>query len=167
MRISCAQRLSASKIPSLPVTVLHVLKQKVLNAFRHRRYLHRFWAMMLTGDFACSTPFGIEDTFTHFLHWAWCGGLSAQRLSASKIPSRIWPYVNFIVDRKCSTPFGIEDTFTPLRLNTSRGPDVLNAFRHRRYLHEGMRTFSHVKELSAQRLSASKIPSLISRAKRS
>ncbi len=107
----------------------------MLNAFRHRRYLHHRMHVGRQAQHECSTPFGIEDTFTACLTASALHGMSAQRLSASKIPSQKEeedsPAAN-----KCSTPFGIEDTFTQaMHLRRWGLPKVLNAFRHRRYLH--------------------------------
>ncbi len=60
-----AQRLSASKIPSQILGHDVDRRLRVLNAFRHRRYLHTFSTLGMVWGLKCSTPFGIEDTFTH------------------------------------------------------------------------------------------------------
>ena len=86
--IACAQRLSASKMKSLP---RRSCDKKICT---------------------CSTPFGIKDEITG------CGGESpdpprcAQRLSASKMKSLAVEELNGRADL-CSTPFGIKDEITP------------------------------------------------------
>ena len=114
--MASAQRLSASSIPApAPLPNRPRPRLHVLNAFRHHRFLHR-----LPGRW-----------------WCRARSTSAQRLSASSIPApggRGLPVGGVL----CSTPFGIIDSCT-LISRGAIGPkyQVLNAFRHHRFLHPG------------------------------
>ena len=159
-RVESAQRLSASKI-SAPRTRRRCRTRwrRVLNAFRHQRFLHasaapdRFGELLVLNAFRhqrflhlagiaerrrailCSTPFGIKDfcTPSRFVRMISC--VCAQRLSASKISAQV-PIVTVFVDYECSTPFGIKDFCTkPGSYALGEVHEVLNAFRHQRFLH--------------------------------
>ena len=134
---------------------------KVLNAFRHQRFLHQ----------GCYRKCQRNE-------------LRAQRLSASKIPAPSCARLSLLTGTLCSTPFGIKDSCTRHRGRPRRRIyRVLNAFRHQRFLHTtgtavtrattircstpfGIKdscTRRHTGKYrlllqSAQRLSASKIP---------
>ncbi len=155
-----AQRLSASKIRS-PLTPLRaeppISSAQRLSASKIRSRTRNAVGL---GGRGCSTPFGIKDQITRFWKVISLAMRSAQRLSASKIRSR-------------------EDI-----KGMGFGTDVLNAFRHQRSDHAsstrawrgstGCSTPFGIKDqitqmmirridivLSAQRLSASKIRSLL------
>ena len=155
----------------------------VLNAFRRRRFHHRRSASTRSLGHECSTPFGVEGSITRHaatvVHPYRCmcstpfgvegsitprcstfprRTMSAQRLSASKVPSllraRSWPQ-----DRMCSTPFGVEGSITRhIQPQRPVRQEVLNAFRRRRF-HHGWSLRPSCTSSSAQRLSASKVPS--------
>ena len=84
----------------------------------------------------CSTPVGIKDRFTgrgQSRRPCWQG---AQRLSASKIGSRVLSVPTNAVGW-CSTPVGIKDRFTMDELQGHGTFPVLNACRHQRSVHHG------------------------------
>ena len=83
----------------------------VLNALRHQRSFHRRSDGKANEKKKCSTPCGIKDRFTDFLHERSKIERSAQRLAASKIVSQRGgeEYTEWV---KCSTPCGIKDRFT-------------------------------------------------------
>ena len=108
-----AQRLSASKIPAadllrfddglgecstpfgikdscgLPVGTgcTGQSRYRVLNAFRHQRFLRIMAAVPVVQEERCSTPFGIKDSCGRNTQTTVNSINSAQRLSASKIPA--------------------------------------------------------------------------------
>src|SRR5215213_3696482 len=100
--VSCAQRLSASKVLS-PVSSFRERKGSCSRAQRlsASKVLSRDMRAAGAGDSTpCSTPFGIKGTFTNIR------------------PSTMFgPNV-------CSTPFGIKGTFTNIRPSTMFGPNV-------------------------------------------
>ena len=142
-RTACAQRLSASKVSALdwgdadenhlgrcstPFGIKGFCTQRhrpasrsrvVLNAFRHQRFLHsiKCGSRRSIQPYWCSTPFGIKGfcTTVHFVH-SDHSDLCAQRLSASKVSAQL---------RSAEVQ--------AIRL------EVLNAFRHQRFLHWWMR----------------------------
>ena len=165
-----------------------VRSPNVLNAFRHHG-LYRWEAV--TGRYArlrCSTPFGITDYIGRRPTWRRrCCGCRAQRLSASRIISVVLP-LDVCRRQPCSTPFGITDyigrrwcrsgrgAWSPgaQRLSASRiisghqapllspaGVRVLNAFRHHGLYRWCGRVAQIRRAASAQRLSASRIISVL------
>ena len=114
-KVSCAQRLSASKELSqtdadgetqinkcsTPFGIKGTLtpaiaklygEPNVLNAFRHQRNSHQRRQEIEVEALKCSTPFGIKGTLTY----AWIRGLGGME--------------------KCSTPFGIKGTLTKIHV---------------------------------------------------
>ena len=108
----CAQRLSASKVPSPDARQSGQGTARVLNAFRRRRFHHSATDASAASAAWCSTPFGVEGSITRSCSTHAGSCRCAQRLSASKVPSR------------------------GLQLTPIRRPSVLNAFRRRRFHHE-------------------------------
>jgi hypothetical protein len=106
--VRCAQRLSASKINSVTITKLLIIKESSAQRLSASKINSEKVPQAWRPSFMCSTPFGIKDQFSlsisKFGGAAWC----AQRLSASKINS---------VQRSLHLP--------AVHL-------VLNAFRHQR-----------------------------------
>ena len=161
----------------------------MLNAFRHQRFLHFEHCMWFLAFFwdTCSTPFGINDSCTapvfraagrlhnvlnafrhqRFLHNPSRAGVSciescAQRLSASTIPAPS------AVSRSASTTGSCAQRLSastipalPVRDRRECGGNVLNAFRHQRFLHLRTSISTIVRLLCAQRLSASTIPARV------
>ena len=108
---------------------------RVLNAFRRRRFHHKLILRKAFGDSKkCSTPSGVEGSITAPARSAPASHSCAQRLPASKVPSR------------------------HRRRNARLTADVLNAFRRRRF-HHGGGWGGTFEKLGAQRLPASKVPS--------
>ncbi len=147
-----AQRLSASRRAGLGTHKGRILRQKVLNAFRHHGE-RDFIKVIVPGDKnKCSTPFGITASGTQvhglallrvevlnaFRHHgerdksmsaSETSRMRAQRLSASRRAGRLfWGEDGTPVS--CSTPFGITASGTGLPRGLHRRRVVLNAFRH-------------------------------------
>ncbi len=150
-----AQRLSASKGTSQPGNKLPRLRQKVLNACRHRREHHLAKRNKVVNDKKCSTPVGIEGNIT--------GGNmpretlieGAQRLSASKGTS---PYTIYgtAISPMCSTPVGIEGNITQMKIYVaSSWRKCSTPVGIEGNITRGQSTFPDIG-FSAQRLSASK-----------
>ena len=89
----------------------------VLNAFRHLRSIHVPCLYLLTVAPLCSTPFGISDPFTSSVVALERLLPGAQRLSASQIHSLISSVILIPFAPVCSTPFGISDPFTDNHLH--------------------------------------------------
>ena len=201
-----AQRLPASKVPSLLLRVVPDLQRLVLNAFRRRRFHHPRCqpasassprAQRLPASKVPSPPLGIETLgFATVLnafrrrrfhhrdrsHSSSSRATGAQRLPASKVPSRDPHFPRRAANSSCSTPSGVEGSITGSnaavsgwnRCSTPSGvegsitlrppvgldvrPEVLNAFRRRRFHHIGHGNNSELHRC-AQRLPASKVPS--------
>ena len=181
--IWCAQRLSASKV-STAYRALEILVfgKRVLNAFRHQRFLRTIHLHREERSMTCSTPFGIKgfygvfrprqhqavegvlNAFRHqrFLRRAGCSAIlpSGYVLNAFR-HQRFLRFVNCSFAKlrtKCSTPFGIKGFYGAC---FRRGPfghlSVLNAFRHQRFLRRSPRGGCRGYADCAQRLSASKV----------
>ncbi len=192
MAVIGAQRLSASKIIShfnAKTTLKTIASAQRLSASKIISHKHKVKNMQ---GHRCSTPFGIKDHFTpgyvpptpsglqvlnafrhqrsfHIESPALGGGaFSAQRLSASKIISRI------ITNSSIQSIEGAQrlSASDAQRLSASKiispsawsifhaADKVLNAFRHQRSFHAEILGQTD-KRVSAQRLSASKIISRI------
>ncbi len=110
--LDSAQRLSASTNQTLGRLAKRCSIRQVLNAFRHQRIKHPLIrAVVMASRIGCSTPFGINESNTHWTIPVDSRGNGAQRLSAStnQTPSVV-----------CVT---------------SALSQVLNAFRHQRIKH--------------------------------
>ena len=136
---ACAQRLSASEVSS-PNRSHRAgsLTSLVLNAFRHQRYPHR------QERFERSVCGIVLNAFrhqryphTHSRLIAHDRVLSAQRLSASEVSSRLAIHPDLVQVH------------------------VLNAFRHQRYPHSSMYAPPALIAPGAQRLSASEVSSQV------
>ena len=135
--VTCAQRLSASKVLSRLIRLLDRLLVIVLNAFRHQRFSHAYQPEDDEHSSMCSTPFGIKGSLTivqrrqsvpmlsvlnAFRHQRFSHSVAhpvrfltcrcAQRLSASKVLSRIDIRCASRLHCMCSTPFGIKGSLT-------------------------------------------------------
>ncbi len=84
-----AQRLSASKIGSPEPILLVSRRDDVLNACRRQRSVHVFDPANPRVRCECSTPVGVKDRFTSRSGRSRARCTNAQRLSASKIGSRV------------------------------------------------------------------------------
>ena len=109
----------------------------------------------------CSTPFGIKDSCTS--RRALIPGCSrcAQRLSASKIPAQFHGGKSIRRRWQVLNAFRHQRFLHPASCGAPcRRSGVLNAFRHQRFLHRPTTRRSRPTPTGAQRLSASKIPAL-------
>ena len=104
----------------------------VLNAFRHQRWVQCRRCSRDPDNDMCSTPFGIRDG---------CSG---------------WIDICLAAELACSTPFGIRDGCSLTCNNTARSSEVLNAFRHQRWVQSNLDSKSYFLAC-AQRLSASEM----------
>ncbi len=158
-----AQRLSASKVlspaaradsPRPPILVLNAFRHQrffhiyihaaccfnsiVLNAFRHQRFFHGDQLLKTCAILECSTPFGIKGSFTVNVSPLASVFNCAQRLSASKVLSRLSSFLYKLImivlnafrhQRffHCTTEYLLDKLVL-----------VLNAFRHQRFFHPSL-----------------------------
>ena len=110
----CDQRLSASKIFAPWKLVMETGISKVINAFRHQRFLHQQKA-----------------------DYSRYGSMSDQRLSASKIFALNQLHENVRPSAAVINAFRHQRFLHPMAsdLTLSSEVSVINAFRHQRFLH--------------------------------
>ena len=154
----------------------------MLNALRHQRFRHIIFIYVDRPYKSCSTPYGIKGSGTGKEVWRSMPMCSAQRLTASKVPAPTWSgtNVNTLDGAQRLTASKVPALFrfggcacSGIVLNALRhqrfrhDPDgsesvsaivqVLNALRHQRFRH-GIALGSTFNHVSAQRLTASKVP---------
>ena len=133
----CAQRLSASKVSAQWWKRRYLENHRVLNAFRHQRFLHRRPHAAVQGRGSCAQRLSASKVSAlESAAAAGDAGGSAQRLSASKVSA---PASDGSGGAHGSVVLNAFRHQRFLHMRPARPPrrtlKVLNAFRHQRFLH--------------------------------
>ena len=157
-RSSCgAQRLSASQISAPSLSRESRGAARVLNAFRHHRFLH-FLTTRRSSIWLCAQRLSASQISAQSSPPPGCfRGPCAQRLSASQI-SALSVILEMRLLHLVLNAFRHHRFLHRKRIIGSRlTAGVLNAFRHHRFLHRSRHRTTRTPRRCAQRLSASQI----------